>query len=105
MQIKDIEDFKQNGFSGNFQAGFIKDISLDKNNQRALGLGLGFERNRFTSNIQASLNSDNQVDYRLVISRFLESKNELNYSSIVFPIEPVESVTLINCVPFAPESA
>ena len=30
MQIKDIEDFKQNGFSGNFQAGFIKDISLDE---------------------------------------------------------------------------
>ena len=87
MQVKDIEDFKQNGFSGNFQVGFIKDISLDKNNQRALGLGVGFERNRFTSNIEASLNSENQVDYRLVVSRFLESKNELNYSSIVFPIE------------------
>ncbi len=54
MQVKDIDDFKQNGFSGNFQVGFIKDISLDKNNQRALGLGVGFERNRFTSNIQAS---------------------------------------------------
>ena len=80
MQVKDIDDFKQNGFSGNFQVGFIKDISLDKNNQRALGLGLGFERNRFTSNIQASLNSYKQVDYRLVIIRFLESKNDLNYS-------------------------
>ena len=52
-----------------------------------MGLGVGFERNRFTSNIEASLNSENQVDYRLVVSRFLESKNELNYSSIVFPIE------------------
>ena len=75
MQVKDIDDFKQNGFSGNFQVGFIKDISLDKNNQRALGLGVGFERNRFTSNIEASLNSENQVGYRLVVSRFLESKN------------------------------
>ena len=87
MQVKDIDDFKQNGFSGNFQAGFIKDISLDKKNQKALGIGVGFERNRFTSNIQPFINSDNGVDYRLVVSRFLESKNELNYSSIVFPIE------------------
>ncbi len=87
MQVKDIDEFKQNGFSGNFQIGFIKDISIDKNRQKALGIGIGFERNRFTSNIQTLLNSDNQVDYRLVVSRFLESKNELNYSSIVFPIE------------------
>ena len=87
MQVKDIDDFKQNGFSGNFQAGFIKDISLDKKNQKALGIGVGFERNRFTSNIQPHINSDNEIDYRLVVSRFLESKNELNYSSIVFPIE------------------
>ena len=87
MQVKDIDDFKQNGFSGNFQAGFIKDISLDKKNQKALGIGVGFERNRFTSNIQPNINSDNEIDYRLVVSRFLESKNELNYSSIVFPIE------------------
>ena len=87
MQVKDIDEFKQNGFSGNFQIGFIKDIPIDKMNQKALGIGVGFERNRFTSNIQPSLNSDNQVDYRLVVSRFLESKNELNYSSIVFPIE------------------
>ena len=87
MQVKDIDDFKQNGFSGNFQIGFIKDISIDKKNQKALGLGVGFERNRFTSNIQPLLNSENNIDYRLVVSRFLESKNELNYSSIVFPIE------------------
>ncbi len=87
MQVKDIDDFKQNGFSGNFQAGFIKDITLDKKNQKALGIGVGFERNRFTSNIQPNINSDNEIDYRLVVSRFLESKNELNYSSIVFPIE------------------
>ena len=40
-----------------------------------------------SSNIQPLLNSENEVDYRLVVSRFLESKNELNYSSIVFPIE------------------
>ena len=87
MQVKDIDDFKQNGFSGNFQIGFIKDVPIDKKNQKALGLGVGFERNRFTSNIQPLLNSENEIDYRLVVSRFLESKNELNYSSLVFPIE------------------
>tara|TARA_Y200000002_G_scaffold54318_2_gene39755 strand:- start:5675 stop:6142 length:468 start_codon:yes stop_codon:yes gene_type:complete len=59
---------------------------LNKNSTQALGIGLGFERNFFNSNIQPN-NDNNKINYRIVVSRFLESKNELSFSSIVLPIE------------------
>lgn len=86
IQTESIKDFKQNGFSGNFQIGFIRDIPLNKDSTRALGIGLGYERNYFTSNIQP-IEQDDQIDYRIVISRFLESKNKISFSSISFPFE------------------
>ena len=86
IQTESIKDFKQNGFSGNFQFGFIRDFPLNKDSTRALGLGLGYERNYFTSNIQP-IEQDDQIDYRIVVSRFLESKNKISFSSISFPIE------------------
>ena len=86
IQTEPIEDFKQNGFSGNFQFGFIRDFPLNKNSTKAIGIGLGYERNFFTSNIQP-VETEGNIDYRIVVSRFLESKNKISFSSIVFPIE------------------
>ena len=86
IQTEPIEDFKQNGFSGNFQFGFIRDLPLNSNSTKAIGIGLGYERNFFTSNIQPIESNDN-IDYRIVISRFLESKNKISFSSFVIPIE------------------
>ena len=86
IQLESLEDFKQNGFSGNFQFGFIRDFPINDNSTRAIGIGLGYERNFFTSNIQPSENYG-VIEYRTVISRFLESKNKISYSSIVLPIE------------------
>ena len=86
IQTEPIENFKQNGFSGNFQFGFIRDFPLNNNSTKAIGLGLGYERNFFTSNIQPIETNDN-IDYRIVISRFLESKNKISFSSFVIPIE------------------
>ena len=86
IQTEPIEDFKQNGFSGNFQFGFIRDLPLNSNSTKAIGIGLGYERNFFTSNIQP-IESNGNIDYRIVISRFLESKNKISFSSFVIPIE------------------
>ena len=86
IQTEPIKSFKQNGFSGNFQFGFIRDFPLNNNSTKAIGIGLGFERNFFTSNIQPIETNDN-IDYRIVISRFLESKNKISFSSFVLPIE------------------
>ena len=86
IQTEPIENFKQNGFSGNFQFGFVRDLPLNNNSTKAIGMGLGYERNFFTSNIQPIETNDN-IDYRIVISRFLESKNKISFSSFVIPIE------------------
>ena len=86
IQTEPLEDFKQNGFSGNFQFGFIRDFPFNNSSTKAVGIGLGFERNFFTSNIQPSEIED-KIDYRIVVSRFLESKNKISFSSIVLPIE------------------
>jgi len=86
IQTESLEDFKQNGFSGNFQFGFIRDFPINKSSTKAVGLGLGFERNFFTSNIQPT-NIEDNIDYKVVVSRFLESKNKISFSSIVLPIE------------------
>ena len=86
IQTEPIENFKQNGFSGNFQFGFIRDFPLNNNSTKAIGIGLGYERNFFTSNIQP-IKTNGNIDYRIVISRFLESKNKISFSSFVLPIE------------------
>ena len=86
IQTEPIKDFKQNGFSGNFQFGFIRDLPLNKNSTKAIGIGLGYERNFFTSNIQP-IEANSNIDYRIIVSRFLESKNKISFSSLVFPVE------------------
>ncbi len=86
IQTESIEDFKQNGFSGNFQLGFIRDIPINSSSSKAIGIGLGFERNYFTSNVQPRKQND-KIDYEIIVSRFLESKNKISFSSISIPIE------------------
>ena len=86
IQTQPIDEFKQNGFSGNFQFGFIRDFPLNDSSTKAIGIGFGYERNFFTSNIQP-IETDGNIDYRIVISRFLESKNKISFSSFVIPIE------------------
>ena len=86
IQTQPIDEFKQNGFSGNFQFGFIRDFPLNDSSTKAIGIGFGYERNFFTSNIQP-VESDSYIDYRIVVSRFLESKNKISFSSLVIPLE------------------
>ena len=86
IQTEKIDEFKQNGFSGNFQVGFVRDLPLNKNSTKALGIGIGYERNYFTSNIQPAEQNE-RIDYKIIVSRFLESKNKITFSSISLPIE------------------
>lgn len=86
IQTQPIDEFKQNGFSGNFQFGFIRDFPLNDSSTKAIGIGFGYERNFFTSNIQP-VESASNIDYRIVVSRFLESKNKISFSSLVIPLE------------------
>ena len=86
IQTQPLDEFKQNGFSGNFQFGFIRDFPLNDSSTKAVGIGFGYERNFFTSNIQP-IETNSNIDYRIVVSRFLESKNKISFSSLVIPLE------------------
>ena len=67
IQSESISDFKQNGFSGNFQFGLIRDFPLNNNSTKAVGLGVGYERNFFTSNIQPDIENNEIVTNKKIV--------------------------------------
>ena len=80
LQKEKISGFKQNGFSNNFQIGFVRDISLSSNGRTAIGLGLGYGYSRLISN----LNFDSEGK----LHNFSITDNEENrqtFSSLVVP--------------------
>jgi hypothetical protein len=84
IQSESISDFKQNGFSGNFQFGLIRDFPLNSNSTRAIGIGVGYERNFFTSNIQPVL-ENNEIKYRIVVSKFRIKKQNVFFINCYSP--------------------
>ncbi|RPG66322.1 MAG: hypothetical protein CBC02_004345 [Flavobacteriaceae bacterium TMED42] len=81
LQQENISGFKQNGFSNNFQIGFVRDIPLSAKGKTAVGLGLGYAYNRLVSNLYLDSEGDNP-------SFFIEGndENRQTYSSIVIPL-------------------
>lgn len=53
--------FNQNGISGGFTVGFIKDFPLNKNRNVGLGLGLGYSYNAYNQNLKISENGVYEV--------------------------------------------
>ena len=49
LQQENINGFKQNGFSNNFQFGFVRDIPLSATGRTSIGIGLGYAYNRLIS--------------------------------------------------------
>jgi len=80
FQQEDIEGFKQNGFSNNFQIGFVRDMSLNANGTIALGLGLGYGYNKLVSNLNIESEGSNTV-----FAVREGQKNLQNFSSLVIP--------------------
>ena len=81
LQKESISGFKQNGFSNNFQVGFVRDISLNDDGRIAIGLGIGYAYNRLISNL--TLVSD---DNHLIFSIKGNDENSQTYSSLVIPL-------------------
>ena len=59
LQQENISGFKQNGFSNNFQVGFVRDIPLSASGRTAIGLGLGYAYNRLISNLHMDSQGEN----------------------------------------------
>ena len=81
LQQENIRGFKQNGFSNNFQIGFVRDIPLNINGRTALGLGLGYGYNRLISNLHLDTSGDKPT-----FSIGENERNRQTYSSFVIPL-------------------
>tara|TARA_Y100000389_G_C17411754_1_gene491345 strand:- start:678 stop:1301 length:624 start_codon:yes stop_codon:yes gene_type:complete len=81
LQQENISGFKQNGFSNNFQIGFVRDIPLNTRGTFALGLGLGYEYNQLISNLSLET-EENNTFFKLRDNQ----KNIQTFSSLVFPL-------------------
>jgi len=91
LQQQDISGFKQNGFSNNFQIGFIRDIPINTKGTFALGLGVGYDYNRLVSNLNLS-----EIESKMKFSLTEKQKNLQTLSSIVFPV----SIRLRSSTPY-----
>lgn len=76
----------QNGFSGSLQAGFIRDMPINKNRTRAIGIGVGIAGDTFNQNLFISEDEDG-VLYDVIPSDINEDINRFTYYSIEMPIE------------------
>lgn len=80
---------KQNGFSTNFQFGFIRDFPLNKRRNIAIGVGLGMGFSSLNQNLLVYNSELNNTP----VFKFLErtdgsySRNKLSYTTVDFPIE------------------
>ena len=83
FQKESINGFKQNGFSNNFQMGFLRDIPLNKEGDFAIALGLGYSFDKLVSN----LNLDNDEQNNLSFSILDNEQNSQKISSIILPLE------------------
>ena len=81
LQQENISGFKQNGFSNNFQIGFVRDIPLNINGRTALGLGIGYGYNRLISNLHLDTSGDKPT-----FSIGENERNRQTYSSFVIPL-------------------
>ena len=61
LQQENISGFKQNGFSNNFQVGFVRDIPLNSKGQAAIGLGIGYAYNQLISNLHFESMGNNAI--------------------------------------------
>jgi len=73
----------QNGFSGGFSFGFIKDIPVNNERNKSIGIGLGYSYNTFIQNLKIT-----KVNNNIVFETAQNySTNRFGLSSIEMPIE------------------
>lgn len=78
----------QNGFSGGVQLGFIRDMPINKNRTRAIGIGLGLAADTFNQNLLIGENADRDTSVFEVIGSDVDSNvNRFSYTSLEIPIE------------------
>lgn len=77
------ETISQNGFSGGFSLGFIKDIPLNKQRNVGFGVGVGYAYNVYVQNLKIS--RENQTTLFELAEDY--KTNRLGINSIEMPVE------------------
>ena len=83
FQKESINRFKQNGFSNNFQVGFLRDISLNKEGDLAVALGLGYSYDKLVSNLNLDNDKQNNLNFFILDNE----QNSQKISSLILPLE------------------
>ena len=82
-----INGFRFNGISQAFSVGFIRDISLNAESNRALGFGLGYGISDYGSNLTLIEETGSPYEFNLIENILLASKNRLTSHFFEVPIE------------------
>lgn len=77
-------NMSQNGFSGGFHLGVIRDFPINVKRNVAFGLGLGLSSNSFNQNLKIS-ETNSQFSYEVLIDGF--DKNRFDLYQVELPIE------------------
>lgn len=80
--------FSQNGFSGSFQMGFIRDMPLNKRRNKAIGVGIGMAVDVFNQNLFIGEESTgNTTIYTVLDDDTQRDKNRFSFYTLEVPIE------------------
>ncbi|HKK11600.1 MAG TPA: porin family protein [Flavobacteriaceae bacterium] len=78
----------QNGFSGGFHVGFIRDMPLNKNRNFALGLGFGISTNSYNQNMLISKDENKAIVFSVLDKKATDfSKNKFTTYLLEIPLE------------------
>lgn len=81
------ENLNQSSFSLGFHLGFIKDMPINKNRTKAIGIGLGYSTNSYIQNMLIRRDPEGNFTYSIIDGETNFSKNKFSEHVIEVPIE------------------
>lgn len=88
LLLDNPQAFSQNGFSGSFQFGFIRDMPLNKRRNKSIGIGLGMAVDIFNQNLFIGEEpANNTTIYTILDSDTERDKNRFSYYTLEMPIQ------------------
>lgn len=88
LLLNNPSNFEQNGFSGSFQAGFVRDMPINKARTKAIGIGLGLAVDVYNQNLFIGEELDGETTIFTVLDKDISrDRNRYSYYSVEMPIE------------------
>ena len=80
-------ELNQNGFSSGFHFGFIRDMPINKKQNIAIGIGLGYSANSYNQNLKISKEATGGFVYEIIEDNTSFTKNKFSQHLIEVPIQ------------------